>query len=219
MRTLTGHSDSVSGIAYDSDGSLLASASDDGTIRLWDPANGREVRALKAHQGAVTVVAFGADGSLLASGGDDGTVRLWNPTTGEPTHPRLTGDGKPVLGVAVSGSGHLVAGAGEGNVVRLWNLETGELRTLEGHSAAVTSVSFSADEALLASSSRDGTVIVWDVETGTALKTLGDAGPGGPNQSYRGAHGRVQPGGVGPDPGRGRQRSHRQALGCLLVPS
>ena len=197
VRTLTGHSDSVSGIAYDSDGSLLASASDDGTIRLWDPANGREVRALKAHQGAVTAVAFGADGSLLASGGDDGTVRLWNPTTGEPTHPRLTGDGKPVLGVAVSGSGHLVAGAGEGNVVQLWNLETGELSTLEGHSAAVTSVSFSADEALLASSSRDGTVIVWDVETGKALKTLGDAGPGGPNQSYRALTVAFSPGGLG----------------------
>ena len=60
-------------------GGRLASAGDDGTVRLWDTA-GRELLALRGHIGAVRALAFSPDGHRLASGGDDRTIKVWDGT-------------------------------------------------------------------------------------------------------------------------------------------
>jgi hypothetical protein len=72
---------SVNSIAFSPDGRLLASASEDNTVRLWDVASGAAVRTLEGHQGEVNGVAFSPDGRLLASASGDKTVRLWDPRT------------------------------------------------------------------------------------------------------------------------------------------
>ena len=76
LQLLEGHSSWVNAIAFSQDGQLLASASDDGTVRLWDPATGEHKQTLQGHSGPVSAVAFSQDGQLLASASDDGMVRL-----------------------------------------------------------------------------------------------------------------------------------------------
>lgn len=83
QQTLEGHNDSVSGMAFSADGGRLASASRDGTVRLWNTATGKCERTLEGHNDWVNGVAFSIDGGRLASASDDKTVQLWNTATGK----------------------------------------------------------------------------------------------------------------------------------------
>ena len=78
MKTLSGHTSDINSVSFSPDGKLLASGSDDETIRLWDVSTGQTLHTLDEHESYVNSVSFSPDGKLLASGSEDGTVLLWD---------------------------------------------------------------------------------------------------------------------------------------------
>ncbi|MFJ9183758.1 PQQ-binding-like beta-propeller repeat protein [Streptomyces anulatus] len=163
--------DTVAEVAFNPDGSLLATANgDNGTVGLWNPTTGEHLRRLPANRdGHVNGVEFSPVEDLLATTNQLGTVGLWNPTTGEhlrrlPANP----DGE-VADVAFSRDGSLLATANEGGTVGLWNPRTGKPvreplpSNLGGH---VLKVAFSPDGSLLAAANHNGVVRLWNPKTG-----------------------------------------------------
>ncbi|MBN3922196.1 serine/threonine-protein kinase [Nostoc sp. NMS4] len=169
-----GHSSDVNSVAFSPDGTTLASASDDKTIKLWNPVSGQVIRTLEGHFNWIWTIAFSPDSKILASGSADKTIKLWNVETGKLIRT-LDGNSDGVTSVAFSPDGKTLASgtASKDMKIKLWNVETGKLiRTLEGHTSGVASVVFSPDGKTLASGSWDKTIKLWNLETGKLIRTL-----------------------------------------------
>ena len=122
---LSGHTDNVLAVRFDSKGDLLASASADKTILLWnvaDPENVENIGTFAGHEDEVTGVAFNPDGTVLVSASLDGTLRLWNVDTQEEIATLSDTEGAAFQSVAFSPDGTLIASAGGDGIVRLWGI-------------------------------------------------------------------------------------------------
>ncbi|MBE9215088.1 CHAT domain-containing protein [Plectonema cf. radiosum LEGE 06105] len=176
VRSFKGHTYWVSKVSFSPDGKIIASASFDSTIKLWDVKTGKYIKTLKGDvkedNSQVTSVSFSPNGKILASASYDGTVKLWDIETYQEIQTFQAHNSK-VLDVSFSGDGQTIASASEDKTIKLWNVKTGKyIKTLNGHTDEVWDVSFSPDNQTIASASSDKTVKLWNAKTGENFKTL-----------------------------------------------
>ena len=168
----SGHTSRVRSIDFSEDGTMIASGSQDNTVRVWDVATGMEIRTFTGHTDAVTSVTFNPNANMIASSSHDKTARLWDLSTGTEQYT-FTAHTKALTSVAFNDDGTQLATTGFDNIIRIWDVNTyNEIRTLTGHEKGVYSIDFSPDGTKLVSGGLDKKVHVWDVSTGHKLRTF-----------------------------------------------
>ena len=181
-QVLRGHANSVCAVAFSpipptpltkgGSGGILASGSEDHTVKLWDINAGECRHTLEGHTSRIWSVAFNPQGNILASASEDHTVKLWDVSTGQCLQT-LQGHTSWVCAIAFSPNGRILASGSYDQTVKLWDCTTGKcLQTLPGHDNWVWSVAFSPEGRILASGSGDHTVKLWDIQTGECYCTL-----------------------------------------------
>lgn len=171
-RSLDGHTGAVYDVMFSRDGRLLASASNDRTVRVWQRTDGavkpfREVARLGGFGSFVTSVDFDRSGRLLAAASGDGTVRLWN--VADPGSPREIATLRPGSGAAYltrfSPSGAHLAASSDDGTVTVYRVDGDRPPTqtavLRGHTRAVRSLAFNSAGTVLATGGEDQTVRLW----------------------------------------------------------
>ncbi|BAY24525.1 WD-40 repeat protein [Calothrix sp. NIES-2100] len=158
----SGHTAAVMSVDISPDSSLIASASIDKTITIWQ-RDGTAVATLKGHQGAIRCVKFSPDGQTLASASEDGTIKLWKQesTDGQwHIYKTFKGHTASVWGVAFSPDGQFLASTGWDRTVRFWQQDGKLLKTFAGYKG-FWGVAFSPDGQTVAAANLDGTVKLW----------------------------------------------------------
>lgn len=175
---MEGHQEAVTAAVFSSDSSLIASASDDSTVRIWRVSDGKCINKLVGHKDTVYSLAFFPSGNTVVSGSPDKTVKLWSIKDGKCLHT-LKGHNSAIREVAVSPDSSLIAFAsyiddydGSGKVW-IWSVDKRHyLHELQGHWGSVYSVAFSPDSTLLAAGTEDGVIRIWQIKDCRCLYTL-----------------------------------------------
>jgi WD40 repeat protein/serine/threonine protein kinase len=162
--TLYGHLDAVRQTAFSPDGTLIASVSADGQVKLWDGNSGKSVLTIAG----ITTLAFSRDGLHFAAGAKDGTVTLREARTGKVVKSADKLHAEAITALALSPDGkRLAAGSQDGNIKVCDADSLGNATTLKkSHVTGVISLAFNPASTKLVSTGLDRNLIVWDVASG-----------------------------------------------------
>jgi len=170
-----GHTATVRGVAFNAAGDLLASASEDKTIRLWNrQQNFASAIVLSGHTQSVRALTFSPDGQTLASASDDKSVRLWNVRNPKASAKIFAGHRGGVWAVAFSADGKTLASGGADSTVRLWDVEkmnNGATWTRQ-HKSRVRAVILTPNGRWLGAAGDDGTIQLWPLADNNAQNVI-----------------------------------------------
>ncbi|HEY9603399.1 MAG TPA: AAA-like domain-containing protein [Allocoleopsis sp.] len=164
---LNGHTTAVLTVDFSPDGQQIATASVDGSLKLWKP-DGSLIKTWKAHPTVIRVVKFSPDGELLASTGDDHIIKLWK-RDGTLLHT-LSTHTAGIWSLDFSPDSSTLIASGSGSKVEMWSREGRLVKTLEGQAAAIRDVAFSPDGQTIAAACAEQ-IKVWNTD-GTLRLTL-----------------------------------------------
>lgn len=170
-RTLAGHRDAVTCCAFTPDGRRFVSGGNDGTVRVWDPADGRQISVLRGHDGRVSDCAVMADSTIAVTTGFDGTLRAWRIDTGAALGVLLATGGPLLACAAGPGGGEVLAGgiAGSLHAVSVpWENRAagvGTCRSSLERGPGISAVAVSPDGTGVACGHGDGSVSSWDLHS------------------------------------------------------
>jgi WD40 repeat protein len=158
------HDDMIQALAFSPDGKILASASYDRLIKLWDVTENKQLRVLKDHSDSIYGIAFSPDGKMLASGAADRAVKVWDVSTGNRLYT-LGESTDWVYAVAWSPDGKHLAAVGVDRSIRVWEVDrTGGkvVHSVFAHEGPITRLVYSRDGKVLYSLSEDRIIKSWD---------------------------------------------------------
>jgi WD40 repeat protein len=171
LSTIQGHTDAILAVAFSPDGAMVASASYDKLVKLWDVATGKLIKTLKEHSDAVYAVAFMPGGTQVVSAAGDRTVKVWDVSTGKRIFT-MSDALDALYAIAVHPSGSQIAAAGADRMIRTWSWNgdasspggnTGSLvASTFAHADAVLRLNYSPDGATLVSAGADRAIKVWE---------------------------------------------------------
>lgn len=168
ISAISGHTGYITDLAFSPGEGILASASSDGSVRLWE-VPGKSQWILEDSGYNISDATHSSQ--MVVTGHTDGTIRIWNPELEEVL--RLHAHHGPILSLALSPDGDLIVSAGADGALRLWKTQSSqELGGFRGSVDQVTHLEFSSDGGRILSVELDGSVRLWSIETRSLIWTF-----------------------------------------------
>jgi WD40 repeat protein len=175
IRTLQGHTHSVSVLAFSGDGKVFASADVAGNILVWDTGTGHASHVLKTTTDPhIRSITLSSNGATLVSGSNDGTIVVWDTVRGMEQRT-LRGSSDIILSVRGHPGGNFLASA-NAKGTKIWGLSTGQVLQNIEPTSPVRAVAFSPSGATLALGTQDNRVTLWDFASGKEVDAFRDRG-------------------------------------------
>ncbi len=158
------HTLDITSLAFNPVNDNIASASKDGTAKIWDATTGGSLFTLKAHAKEVNAVVYSPDGKSIATASSDNTIKIWDSENGK-LKSTLEADSKEVVSLTWSADGKFLASGGASGKVILWDMPAGTKFVETNFKSKVNTVSISPDVQYLAAAGVGKKISIWNINT------------------------------------------------------